>query len=65
MRSETLTKDAKKWCEERKVYKKSEGKEFVLNLLKENMLMWRRFHGFWGHFKVAAFLWKKGIYPRQ
>ena len=27
--------------------------------------MWRRFLGFWGHFKVVAFLWKKGIYGLQ
>ena len=62
LRSETFTKDAKKWCKERKVYEKSESWEMAINVLKENRLMWRRFHGFWGHFKVVAFLWKKGIY---
>ena len=24
--------------------------------------MWRRFHGFWGNFKIVASLWKKGVY---
>ena len=65
LRSEILTEDAKKWCKERILWEKSEGWEIAINVLKENRLMWRRFHGFWGHFKVAAFLWKKGIYGLQ
>ena len=60
-----MKEDAKKWCNERKLCEKSESWELAINVLKENRLMWRRFHGFWGHFKVVAFLWKKGLYGLQ